>query len=169
MISFFIEIMVLLTLNKKKMKTFILKTVLTASIIGFFMTSCNNSPTAKESNLEQAKQDVIDAQAELDQAENDSISNFNTYKKSIQLKLVENQELIRDLKIKISSKAKVERDIDQVEINRLESRNTELKLKIENYELGPEQRWALFKVDLNNELDDLGKSISSMAERNQKK
>jgi len=169
MISFSIEIMVFKTLNKNKMKTFILKMVLIASTIGFFMTSCSNSPTAKESNLEQAKQDVIDAQAELDQAENDSISNFNTYKESIQLKLVENQELISDLKMKISSKAKVERDIDQVEINKLESRNAELKLKIENYELGPEQRWALFKVDLNNELDELGKSISRMAERNQKK
>lgn len=151
------------------MKTITLKIVLISSLIGFFVTSCNNSPSAKESNLEQAKEDLIEAKAELEQAENDSINNFNTYKKSIQLKLVENQELIRDLKMKISSKPKVERDIDQVEINRLESRNTELKLKIENYELGPEQRWALFKVDLNNELDDLGKSISSMAERNKKK
>ena len=150
------------------MKKITLKIVLITSLIGFFVASCNNSPTAKESNLEQAKEDLIEAKAELEQAENDSINNFNTYKKSIQLKLVENQELIRDLKMKISSKAKVERDIDQVEINRLESRNTELKLKIENYELGPEQRWALFKVDLNNELDDLGKSISSMAERNKK-
>jgi hypothetical protein len=161
--------MVLLTLNKEKMKTFILKTVITASIIGFFMTSCNNSPTAKENDLDQAEQEVIDAQAELKQAEKDSISNFNTYKESIQLKLDENEGIIKDLKMKISTKAKAERDIDQVEINKLESRNEELQLKIDNYQLGTEQRWALFKVELNNELDELGKSISRMAERNHKK
>ena len=63
----------------------------------------------------------------------------------------------------------VERDIDEVEINKLEKRNKDLKLKIENYEQGPEQKWALFKVDFNNELDALGKSISSMADRNKKK
>ena len=151
------------------MKTYILKTILTTSIIGLFMTSCNNSPTAKEEDVKEATQDLIDAEADLDQAEYDSISDFNTFKESIQLKLVENQKVINDLKQKITSKGKVERDIDEVEINKLEKRNTELKLKIDNYEQGPEQKWALFKVDFNNELDDLGKSISNMADRNKKK
>ena len=151
------------------MKTYILKTILTTSIIGLFMTSCNNSPTAKEEDVKEATQDLIDAEADLDQAEYDSISDFNTFKESIQLKLVENQKVIDDLKLKITSKGKVERDIDEVEINKLEKRNTDLRLKIENYEQGPAQKWALFKVDFNNELDDLGKSISEMADRNKKK
>lgn len=151
------------------MKTYILKTILTTSIIGLFMTSCNNSPTAKEEDVKEATQDLIDAEADLDQAEYDSISDFNTFKESIQLKLVENQKVIDDLKLKITSKGKVERDIDEVEINKLEKRNTDLRLKIENYEQGPAQKWALFKVDFNNELDDLGKSISEMADRNMKK
>ncbi len=151
------------------MKTYILKTILTTSIIGLFMTSCNNSPTAKEEDVKEATQDLIDAEADLDQAEYDSISDFNTFKESIQLKLVENQKVIDDLKLKITSKRKVERDIDEVEINKLEKRNTDLRLKIENYEQGPAQKWALFKVDFNNELDDLGKSISEMADRNKKK
>lgn len=151
------------------MKTYIIKTILTTSIIGLFMTSCNNSPTAKEEDVKEATQDLIDAKADFDQAEYDSISDFNAFKENIQLKLVENQSVINDLKSKISSKGKVDRDIDEVEINKLEKRNTELKLKIENYEQGPEQKWALFKVDFNNELDDLGKSISNMADRNKKK
>lgn len=133
------------------------------------MTSCNNSPTAKEEDVKEATQDLIDAEADLDQAEYDSISDFNIFKESIQLKLVENQKVIDDLKLKITSKGKVERDIDEVEINKLEKRNTDLRLKIENYKQGPEQKWELFKVDFNNELDDLGKSISEMADRNKKK
>lgn len=151
------------------MKTYIIKTILTTSIIGLFMTSCNNSPTAKEEDVQEATQDLIDAEADLEQAEYDSISDFNTFKESIQLKLVENQNVIDDLKLKITSKGKVERDIDEVEINKLEKRNTDLRLKIENYEQGPEQKWELFKVDFNNELDNLGQSISDMADRNKKK
>ena len=151
------------------MKTYIIKTILTTSIIGLFMTSCNNSPTAKEEDVQEATQDLIDAEADLEQAEYDSISDFNTFKESIQLKLVENQKVIDDLKLKITSKGKVERDIDEVEINKLEKRNTDLRLKIENYEQGPEQKWELFKVDFNNELDNLGQSISDMADRNKKK
>lgn len=151
------------------MRIFILKIALFTGLIGFFLTSCNNSPTAKENDLEQAKEDVITAEDDLVEATNDSINDFNQYKESIQLKLIENQKVIDELKLKINSKAKVERDLDQVEINKLEKRNTDLKLKIENYEQGPEQKWALFKVDFNNELDDLGKSISEMADRNKKK
>lgn len=150
------------------MKTYILKTVFTVSVIGFFMTSCNNSPTDKEEDVREATEDLIDAKADLNEAQYDSINDFNAYKESIQLKLDANQAVIRDLKLKINSKGKVDRDIDEVEINKLEKRNSDLKLKIENYEQGPEQKWELFKVDFNNEMDDLGESISSMANRNMK-
>jgi len=151
------------------MRTYILKTVLFTSVMVFCLTSCNNSPTDKEKEVEEATEDLIDAKSDLDQAVYDSISDFNAYKESIQLKLVENQNQINDLKLKINTKVKSERDSDLVEINKLEKRNTELKLKIDNYEQGPEQTWELFKVDVNKELDDLGKSISSMAARNMKK
>ena len=58
---------------------------------------------------------------------------------------------------------------NEFKINKLEKRNSDLRLKIENYEQGPEQKWALFKVEFNNEMNDLGKSISEMAENNMKK
>lgn len=147
----------------------ILKTVFTTIILGLLTISCNNSPTDKEEGVREATQDLMDAKADLDQAESDSINDFIAYKEIIQLKLVENQQAIDDLKQRVNSKGKVERDIDEVEINKLEKRNTELMLKIQNYEQGPEQKWELFRVDFNNELDDLGKSISSMADRNMKK
>lgn len=151
------------------MRTLILKIVTLSSIIGFILIGCNNSPTAKEEDLKQAKEELVNAKADLEQSELDSINDFNKYKESIQLKLAENQKVIGDLKLKINSKSKAAKDIDEVEINKLEKRNTDLKLKLENYEYGPEQKWALFKVDFNNEMDDLGKSISNMAERNMKK
>lgn len=147
----------------------ILKTVFTTIILGLLTISCNNSSTDKEEGVREATQDLMDAKADLDQAESDSINDFIAYKEIIQLKLVENQQAIDDLKQRVNSKGKVERDIDEVEINKLEKRNTELMLKIQNYEQGPEQKWELFRVDFNNELDDLGKSISSMADRNMKK
>ena len=46
------------------MKTYIIKMILTTTIIGLFMTSCNNSPTAKEEDVKEATQDLIDAEAD---------------------------------------------------------------------------------------------------------
>ena len=148
------------------MKIVLLKAIV---FVVFFMVSCNNSPTAKENKLNQAEQDVINAKADLEQATYDSIKDFYTYKESINLKFAENKKTIATLKSTINSKSKVEKDIDEVEINRLEAKNTELQLKIQNYEQGPAQKWALFKVDFNKEVDDLGKSISAKAEQNMKK
>lgn len=150
------------------MRKFILKTTTFIGIIGFIVISCNNSPAANEEDLKDATEEMVNAQADLEQSELDSINEFIKYKESIQIKLGENQKIISDLKLKVNSKSKATRDIVEVEINELEKRNTDLKVKIENYEQGPEQKWALFKVDFNNELDDLGKSISNMAERNMK-
>ena len=54
------------------------------------------------------------------------------------------------------------------QLENLQLKNTELKLKIENYKQGASQKWELFKVDFNNDLDQLGKSISKMANNNLK-
>ena len=102
------------------MKKYSIKTILSICVVVFFVTSCNNYPTAKEKDVKDATQNLTDAESDLEQAEYDSINDFNTYKESIQLKLFENQKVISDLKLKIASKGKVERDIDEVEINKLE-------------------------------------------------
>jgi hypothetical protein len=152
-----------------KMKKNSAKTIIASCLIGFLMNSCNNSPTEKVEDVKEATKDLINAEADLEQAEYDSINDFRIFKESIQLKLDENQKIVSELKLKLNSKGKAERDIDEVKINKLEKRNSDLRLKIENYEQGPEQKWALFKVEFNNEMNDLGKSISEMAENNMKK
>ena len=101
------------------------------------MNSCNNSPTEKVEDVKEATKDLINAEADLEQAEYDSINDFRIFKESIQLKLDENQKIVSELKLKLNSKGKVERDIDEVKINKLEKRNSDLRLKIENYEQGP--------------------------------
>ena len=151
------------------MKTPIIRMVVLATLASVALTSCNNSPKAKEENLNEAKDEVVDAREDLTQARLDSISDFNKYKESIEKKLTENESVIADLKSKNDSKDKSTQALYLQQLNKLELKNAELKSKLENYKQGPEQKWELFQVDLNKDMDDLGKSISNMAERNMKK
>ncbi len=151
------------------MKTPILKLVILAAIVGMVYISCNNSPKAKEENLKEAKDEVVDAKADLAKTTLDSINDFNKYKESMEKKLAENEKLIADLKSKNTSKDKSTQALYVNQLDKLEMRNGELKHKIEVYKQGPEQKWELYKVDFNKDMDDLGKSISNMAERNMKK
>lgn len=148
------------------MKTSILKLAFISGLFCITLLSCNNSPAAKEKELNEATEDLVNAKADLDQAEYDSIKDFKEFKESILLKLEVNEKVITDLKLKINEKTASERRVDQIEIERLEERHEVLKQKIENYKPGIEEQWDLFKVDFNKELDDLGKSLSRMSERN---
>ncbi len=156
-------------LNKNKMKTPILKLVLLAAIVSMIYISCNNSPKAKEENLNEAKDEVVDAKADLVESTKDSINDFKKYKESIEKKLVENDKVIADLKSKNNSKDISTKELYVNQLDKLEKKNAELKHKIEDYKEGPEQKWELFKVDFNKDVDDLGKSISNIAQRNMKK
>lgn len=146
------------------------KGILIAScLVALIVTSCNNSTKAKEENLNNAQEDVVEAKQDLEETKTDSVYDFNKYKESIELKLIENEKVIADLKSKISLKNKSTRDLLTKDLEKLEKRNSELRHKIEDYKQGPTQKWELFKIDFNNDIDDLGKSISEMAERNMKK
>jgi hypothetical protein len=150
------------------MKTRIILNLLLATLVSISISSCNKSPKAKEAELNEAKQEVENAEVDLDEAKTDSVYAFNKYKSSIQIKLVENEKVITDLKAKIEDKDRKTQTLYYRQLDNLQIKNTELKLKIENYKQGPTQKWELFKVDFNNELDDLGKSISNTANNNMK-
>ncbi len=150
------------------MKTKIVFSLVLAALISISIASCNKSPKAKEEVLIDAKQDVETAKEDLNEATSDSIVEFNKYKSSIQIKLAENEKVISDLKAKIKDKERKTQTLYYKQLENLQLRNAELKLKIETYKQGPSQKWELFKVDFNNELDKLGKSISSTANNNLK-
>ena len=76
--------------------------------------------------------------------------------------------MITDLKAKIKDEDRKTQTLYYKQLENLQIKNAELKLKIENYKQGPTQKWELFKVDFNNQLDDLGKSISNTAKNNMK-
>jgi hypothetical protein len=150
------------------MKTKIVFSLVLAALVSVSIASCNKSPKAKEEVLIDAKQDVETAKEDLDEATCDSIVEFNKYKSSIQIKLAENEKVISDLKASIKAEDRKTQTLYNKQLENLQLRNTELKLKIETYKQGPTQKWELFKVDFNKELDKLGKSISSTANNNLK-
>ena len=151
------------------MKKAIVKLAAITFGISLFLVSCNKSPASKENDVQDAKEDLVEAKQDLNEAQQDSINDFNTFKETIDLKIAENKKTIQELKSKNNKKGKSERQAAEIEINKLEKRNTELELRIQNYEQGSAEKWTLFKAEVNKEMDELGKSISSMAQRNMKK
>lgn len=115
------------------------------------------------------QEDVIDAKVALQQSKLDSINDYNTFKNSIELKIDENQKQINEIAIKVDRSNDKNRAANVKELAKLEEKNEELKAKLNEYDQqGTAEKWELFKVEVNNDIDELGKSISNMAERNMK-
>jgi len=150
------------------MKNSILKIISFGCII-FSFVSCYNSPKDKEDELKNAQDDVVEAKYALQQAQIDSISDYENFKAGIEIKLDENEKRIEKQKSILNSSKEAQKEENLKQLRILEDKNTALKAKLRDFELGTAEKWELFKMELNNEMDKLGKSISDFAESNLKK
>ena len=150
------------------MKTNILITAFIVCVATITITSCNFSTEQKAATLEEAKANVEEASQDLDIARADS-AEFANYKIESEKKLKENELLIADMKDKMKTErkesvAKYERQLDS-----LDMQNAQLRENMHTYNSLGKANWESFKKRFNQELDNLGKAISQLSERNAKK
>jgi len=149
------------------MKTTNLKTMMLACIVAVGIISCS-SPKQKAENLENAEENLINAQDDLDKAVLDSTNEYDRYKIESEAKLKANDLKISELKAKMKADKLEIRTKYEKQLNELEMKNAKLKTNIEDYKETDKNKWEIFKSNLNKEIEDIGKAITKMTEENQK-
>ena len=124
---------------------------------------CANSTENETKALKEAKEDVVDAQINLEQAKKDSAEEYDKFKVVALSTLTENEKKIAELKEKRKSESADARAKYLKELNALEVQNDQLRVKMTNYNTGAKDKWTAFKAGFNQEVDDLGKAISALA------
>lgn len=150
------------------MKTTKLKVSVIACIVVFGMTNCTSSPKQKADNLENAQENVINAENDLQQAVLDSTNEYARFKVESETKLQENDLRIAELKAKMKADKIEIRTKYEKQLAELELKNAELKTNIGDYKESDKNKWEKFKSNFNKEMDELGQAISRMAENNEK-
>jgi len=148
------------------MKTNILKVALIAGITTFGLMACNETPADKEVKVEEAQENLDQAQQNFEQATTDSINDYAQFKQESEMKLQSNDEKIAVLKAKMTSDKKDLKIKYDQKITELESKNNKIKSRLNERKQDSETSWASFKQSINEEMDELGKSISEMAQKN---
>lgn len=152
------------------MKKSILFLAVSTLMAGMLGTGCKSN-TEKEAEAEaeaieathEAKQDeMIDEQiSDNDKAE------WENFKNETEAKIKANEQLISDLKLEIKNSNKKYDDAYLKNIDLIEKRNADLRLKINGYE-NSESDWDSFKSEFNRDMDELGKSINDLTVDNKK-
>lgn len=140
------------------MKSNIMKLTLFAILITGLMMSCNESPGER---VEEAEENVVKAQQELEEARQDSIE-YVSYRSDAERKLDANDQKIADLKQRKRTASKEVEDQYDREIEALDKRNKELRDNIDTYQSAGRDRWESFKYSFNENMNDLENSISNL-------
>jgi hypothetical protein len=148
------------------MKTNILKVALIAGITSFGLMACNETPADKEVKVEEAQENLDQAQQNFEQATTDSINDYAQFKQESEMKLQSNDEEIAVLKSKMTSDKKDLKIKYDKKIGELEAKNNKLRTRLNDRKEDSETSWASFKQSINEEMDEVGKSISDMAQKN---
>ena len=140
-------------------------TLLSVAIFTTVVTSCNNGTESKTEKLEDAKEEVIEARKDLNEARLDSANEYAKYRADVQQRLQANEDLIAATKVQMkTNKAAFDANAEKT-LFELEQQNANLRATINDYKEGSYSTWETFKSSFNKQVDDLGKSISALSKK----
>jgi F0F1-type ATP synthase membrane subunit b/b' len=145
------------------MKKSIFTLAIATIMIGSMITSCKpNTEKVQDAqeNVDSAKVAVTDAENDLNEAKRAATAEeWQAFKDDTNTKIEENNAKIEELKLQIKKKGK---DIDnayQRNIDTLEQKNKDFKIKIDSYKNDANSDWKSFKREFNHDMNELGKSL----------
>lgn len=138
-----------------KRKT-ILTLALSAITVGTIVSSCS-TPAEK---VKEKQENVFDAEDDLEEADKAYLKEVNDFKKIKEERIAINEKSLADFRTRIETEKKEAKAEYLKTINELDKKNSDLKLKMENYKEDGKVNWEKFKKDFDYEMEELGKSFS---------
>jgi hypothetical protein len=133
-------------------------------------TSYGQEPDKKSEkageNLKEAKSDIVNAKLDLKEAQKDSVSDYQSFKKESELRIKDNEKSIADLKLKSSKIDAKNKATYQKKVGELEIKNAKLKSNLDEYKDDGHEKWTAFKTEFNHEMNELGQSIKDFTVNN---
>jgi DNA anti-recombination protein RmuC len=145
----------------KKITTIINTTLFLACLS---LASC----TSAEKKVDKAEERVADAAEEMKDATADYHTEVANYKTESAQRFSENEQAALNFKARIDNEKKEARTEYYEKISVLEKRNSDMKLKLENYRADSQDSWKTFKEEFNHDMDELGKSFHDLTVNNVK-
>lgn len=124
-----------------------------------------SSCTSAADKVIKAEQDVIDANAALDKANQEYLEDIAEYREATADDITYNDSLIVSLKSKSKVSGKNSDPYYDEEIAKLEKRNAEMKKKMDDYEGDGPDNWTKFKEEFATDMQELGSSIRDLAKK----
>jgi len=144
------------------MKNRVLILTVSAFMAGTVLTNCQSSAKKVENaedKVQGAMIDLADAQKGLNKTRQDSISEYQKFKKESEEKIAAHDKSIAEFKARIATEKKEDKAKYEKKLAVLEQKNTDLKKKLADYKETGKEKWDAFRLEFSHDLDGLGQSL----------
>lgn len=142
------------------MKKSILTMVALAFIMGAMLSGCNSS----KQKMENAEEDVVEANEALDQARADYLADMEQFRKEAEAETISNDQMIAELKGRINKQKAAVRAEYEKKITALEESNARMKSRIADYKDEGSDKWYAFKLEFKRDMEALGEALSDFTQ-----
>lgn len=146
------------------MKKSILKLTAILFTTSVIFAGCN-TPAEK---VELAKENVVDAKEELSKANEAYLEDVEIYRIETMEKININNQSIADFNMRIESKKKEAKANYKEKIAELDTKNSDMKKKMEDYKADSKENWESYKTEFNHDMEELGKALKDLTVNNKK-
>jgi hypothetical protein len=138
------------------MKKVIFTMAALALMMGVMVSGC----TSSEQKVKNAEEDVIAANEALEQANAEYLADMEQFRRDTEAKTVSNDQMIAELKGRMSRVKSSLRADYQKNIVALEERNAQMKSRMAEYKDEGKDKWYAFKLEFNRDMEALGQALS---------
>ena len=138
------------------------KTILTFAALTVIAATAFTSCSSPEQKVENAQNNVADANSDLDKANQEYAADIEAYRKQTADSIAANQASIAEFNERIAKDKEADRVEYKKEIDDLDQKNTDMKKKMDDYKADGKDKWNAFKAGFSRDMNDLGNSIRKL-------
>jgi molybdopterin converting factor small subunit len=127
------------------------------------VTLFSDCSPASEKNAESLADEIKE---DLSETKEVYIEKYEDFKKEAERKIAENEIKINALKDQIKSENKKTKANVEKNLKDLEAKNQLFKDKLNNFKDEGEAKWETFKIEFNQDMDNLGQALKDFSENN---
>jgi len=131
---------------------------------GMVFLGCESS----SEKVDTAEQAVTDANNELEQANQEYLADIENYRTETSSKIEANNQSIADFNLRIAKEKKEVKEDYKKKIAELESKNSDMKKKMDEYKADGKEKWEAFKTEFSHDMDELGAAFKDLTVKNVK-
>jgi hypothetical protein len=146
------------------MKKSILALAACTFLTGAILTSCN-TPSQK---VENAQENVAEANQELEQANKEYLEDIAAYRIETANRIAANDESIKEFNARMAKDKRAAKADYKKRVADLEQKNRDMKLRMDNYAEEGKDKWLIFKAEFSHDMEEMGKAFKDLTVNNVK-